>query len=269
MRNFKNMDEAQYKEYMKHYNAAVNAFASIAEYAGKIDNEKLKCRQECAKLDADNTISESYRAKRTQEVRDNALKSLESYWAGVEPLFSTFADELDAITEHIDLNDTRLTAAVTLINAAGVYRGDAGAMPSGSVQRALIEPFNGNPEALTMLRGLADSNGLAGAVTEIDNKLETINKALSFPGFVAQHMREATLSVDGEFVQINTSPYVDAVCKAYGFTRPELPEELVIAATRKAMGLSANPHDFTSNWHTHTAECGVYIDMNTGEAKTV
>lgn len=240
MRNFQNMPKNQYDEFMKHYNAAANAFATITEYASKIDDEKLRCMTETAKLAADDTINETYRDKRTQEVRKNALRNLESYWVTVDKLFPAFADELDAITEHLDLNDNRLTAAVSLVNAAGAQRGGVGSMPSGAVQRALVEPFKGNAEALLMLRGLADSNGLGGCVAEIDHNLKTINKALEFPGFVAQRMREATLSVDGAFVQMDISPYVDACCKVFDFTRPEIPEELTLAAARNAMGLPMN-----------------------------
>lgn len=246
MRNFEIMSKAQYDEHMKHVNAAANAFAKILEYSAKIDTEKLTCMKETARLAADNTISENYRAKRTQEVQQEAMRGLEACWLVVEKLFPALDEELNAITEHLDLNDNRLTAAVSLMNAAGAQKTGVGSMPSGAVQDALVEPFNGNFEALMMLRGLADSVGLGGAVSKIDEHIKVIEKAQQFVGMAEHFMREGTLAVEGDFVQFQIAPYAKAVESVYGFAATEIPEELMLAATRRAMGLPAEyPDGFT------------------------
>lgn len=238
MRNFNNMPEAEYQEYMKHRNAAYNAFNAIMGFANKIDLEKLAYMRKAAEINADNGITETRRADLVQEAYQNAMRNLGAFWLTAEKLFPTFAEELDAITERLDLNDARLPAAVSLLNAAGVKRdGGVGAMPSGIVQAALIEPFAGNHEALMTLRGLADSLGLADAVARIDNHVSTLEKAQMFAGYVEQRMYEASLSAESAFMQPDIAGYVDAVCEVYGFTRPEPSEELHLVAMRLAMGL--------------------------------
>lgn len=237
MRNFEIMSKAQYDEHMKHVNAAANAFAKIMEYSAKVDAEKLNCMNELSKLAADKNISESFRAKRSQEVQQEAMRGLEACWLVVEKLFPALDEELNAITEHLDLNDNRLTAAVSLMNAAGAQKTGIGSMPSAAVENALVQPFVGNYEALMMLRGLADSVGLAGAVSKIDEHIKVIEKAQQFVGMAEHFMYQGTRDPEGDFVQLDLAPYAKAVEIVYGFATTEIPEELMLAATRRAMGL--------------------------------
>jgi len=110
-------------------------------------------------------------------------------------------------------------------------------MPSAAVENALVQPFSGNCEALMLLRGLADSAGLGGAVGKIDAHIKTIKKAMEFVGMAEHFMRQGTLDIEGDFVQLNIAPYAKAVEIVYGFATTEIPEELMLAATRRAMGL--------------------------------
>ena len=246
MRNFNNMNKAEYDEYMSHFNKAYNAFDAIMGFANKIDLEKLAYMRKAAEFNADNRITETHRANLVQEAYQNAMRNLESFWLTAEKLFPTFAEELDAITEHLDLNDNRLTAAVSLMNAAGAQKTGVGSMPSGAVQDALVEPFNGNYEALMMLRGLAESVGLGGAVSKIDEHIKVIEKAQQFVGMAEHFMYQGTRDPEGDFVQFDIAPYAKAVEIVYGFATTEIPEELMLAATRKAMGLPAEyPDGFT------------------------
>lgn len=239
MRNFKNMNKAEYDEYMSHFNKAYNTFDALMDIAINIDLAKLAYMKDAASLNSNPDISETFRARSLSEINKETLVKLNSHWLTAEKLFAAFVEEMDAITERLDLNDNRLTAAVTLMNAAGAQRGGIGSMPSGSVQSALVEPFGGNYEALVMLRGLADSNGLAGAVIDIDNRIKILESAKQFPTFVAQRMYNATLAANDALMMPDVSPFVNAVCDVYGFNRPEVPEEIHHAAVRVAMGLSA------------------------------
>ena len=232
MRNFNTMNETQYKEYMKHYNAVANAFATITEYAGKIDAAKLDYYRKAYEVAKDNTITETYRAERMQEVHNNAMQRLEACWMVVENIFPGFSDEVDAIAERLDLNDGRLVAAVTIANAT-----NGNGIPSNQVQSALIDPFSGNAEALKMLRSVATSAGMSEAATKIDAHLATINKANAFAEAAEQMMHAAVLAPNGDFVQFALAPYAEAFAKVYGFTNYEIPEELNVAAVRLAMGL--------------------------------
>ena len=246
MKNFEIMSKAQYEAHMTHVNAAANAFAKILEYAAKVDAEKLSCMNELSKLAADKNVSEAFRAKRSQEVRQNALRGLEACWLVVEKLFPALGEELAAITEHLDLNDNRLTAAVRLMTAAGAQKTGVGSMPSAAVENALVQPFAGNYEALMMLRGLADSVGLGGAVSKIDEHIKIIEKAQQFVGMAEHFMYQGTRDPEGDFVQFDIAPYAKAVESVYGFATTEIPEGLMLAATRRAMGLPVGfPDGFT------------------------
>ena len=69
MRNFNTMPEKEYKEYMRHYNAAANAFDKIINSALEIDTVKLDFMRSKYTIETDKTITETYRAERVSSVQ--------------------------------------------------------------------------------------------------------------------------------------------------------------------------------------------------------
>lgn len=232
MREFiKNLSEAEYKKHMEHYNAAANAFSKIVKIAAMIDDTKLDYQKKKSAISADTTISDSFRAKRLAEIHTDALTALAGAWAVVERAIPVFETEVLEIAERIDLRDSRLATAVSLATAVGAKE-----MPAGS-QKALVEPFAGNLEALNILHPVVKNAGMGAASTLIDGYKADMEKANGFAERAAETLRAATLEVEGDYTQFVLAAYAQAVAKVYDFEKPELPAELQEAAVRKAMGL--------------------------------
>ena len=231
MKNINIMQEKEYQEYMKDFNKARNAFDAIMQAVKKWDAQRIAYNKEACEINKDDRFSEQHRQKLLLEIAEKNAGLLRAAQKDAAEALPALAEAIENIGEHLDLNDPRLTAAITLATAAG-----AESMPP-TAQNGLVTPFDGNQDALKTLLPILSKAGLHTASALAESFIARNNRSDDFAVRVSTVLVNAPITTEGDFISFRLHSAAMAFAERYGLPIPEVPEDLEMAGARAAMGL--------------------------------
>ena len=110
-------------------------------------------------IQADEDRSDSYKAKRTDEIRDNLDHALRELSSAAEVVYTRLDERLQASLNDFDYGDSDFQKALTAISALGK------ALPF-SMQDQIASNFRGRPEMLKAIKGVYQANGFSTAAVD-------------------------------------------------------------------------------------------------------
>ena len=117
-------------------------------------------------IQADEDRSDSYKAKRTDEIKDNLDHALRELSASAEVIYAKLDERLQASLNDFDFSDDDFQKALMAVSTMGK------ALPF-SMQDQIAERFRGRPEMLKAIKGVYQANGFSTAT--VDEMLSPFN----------------------------------------------------------------------------------------------
>ena len=109
---------------------------------------------EIAVIQGDQDRSDSYKARRTDEIRDNLDHALQELSASAEVVYSKLDARLAASLNDYDFSDDDFQKALMAVSTMGK------SLPF-SMQDQIAERFRGRPEMLKAIKGIYQANGFS------------------------------------------------------------------------------------------------------------
>lgn len=216
---------------MQYHNQAQSSFDKIVKAFHDADLAKVSYRDKRNEYTTDKRYSEAFRREAIESLHSQTNEKLVSIRLNAETALSDLAEAVEKLAERLDLNDSRLTAAIALATAGGADR------MSPPAQLAIVEPFSRNADVLNALGPVFEKAHMAAAKGAAEGYLENISRANSFLESVPDTLYRVTSDAETAFSAFALAGKQHAFAQQYGLTVDETPEAVQEYAVREAMGL--------------------------------
>ena len=218
-------------EHTKYLNQAQASLDKIVKVFHDADTAKVGYRKTRDELTHDKRYTDEYRKTELGKLRDLCNKRLAALREEADAAQANLTEAVEHLTEHLDLNDVRLTSAIALATAQG-----SAAMPLAA-QQAIVEPFIRNQDALKALLPVFNGAGMVIAGASAAGAIANIQRAETFLNVLPNEVHEATQDIEGGFGTSRLSGKLHAFADMYNLRVEETPAEVAEYALREAMGL--------------------------------